>query len=333
MARTQRILVTGASGTIGTHLCEELLRQGYDVIGVDWRPNSWNKEIEDITIMQDLRDRDAVFNNLPTDIDAIVHLAANARVHNLVVDPVLARDNFETIFNTIEFARRNNIPKFVFASSREVYGNSGRVVHAEEHADHNICESAYTATKIGGEALVQAYRRCYDLDAVIVRFSNVYGMYDESDRVVPLFIKKTLLGEDLTVFGEDKLLDFTYITDAVGGVIRILERFDDVKNDVYNLAYSNGAKLVDVADWIRSALGSENQVVIKENRIGEVVQYVADIAKARTRIGYEPQVHVEDGIRRSIDWYTANLYRDLHETRLLSAATMKTPAEMQTATG
>lgn len=308
-----RILVTGASGTIGTHLCEELLAQEYEVVGVDRRPNLWNKTVDDITIQQDLRDKEGVFRNLPKDVDAVVHLAANARVHNLVIDPSLARDNFETIFNTIEFARQSGIPRFIFSSSREVYGNSGKVVHAENDADMQRCESAYTASKIGGEALVHAYRRCYDMDAVIVRFSNVYGMYDESDRVVPLFIKKSLLGEDLTVFGEDKLLDFTYITDAVAGVIGIYEKFDTAKNNVYNIAYSNGARLVDVAQQIRELLGAGNAVVIKDNRVGEVVQYVADISRVRASIGYEPKVHVEDGIRRAVEWYTQNLYADLHD--------------------
>jgi UDP-glucose 4-epimerase len=326
MGKRSKVLVTGASGTIGTHLCEALLEKGYDVVGVDYRPNQWNEEIGAITIDQDLRDRDGVMKNLPTDVDAIVHLAANARVYNLVVDPVLARDNFETVFNTIEFARRNNIPKFIFSSSREVYGNTDKVVHAEDDADMKHCESAYTATKIGGEALVHAYRRCYDMDAVIVRFSNVYGKYDESDRFVPLVIKKCLMGEDITIFGKEKLLDFTYISDAVGGVIGILEKFDDVKNDVYNLAYSGGATLVSVAEKVRDMLAAENEIIIKDNRVGEVVKYVADISRARERIGYEPQVHVDEGLRRSVDWYTANLFRDLHEARQLARVT---PAEVE----
>ena len=312
----QKILVTGSSGTIGTHLCAELLQRGYDVVGVDRRPNTWSKDIDDITIIQDLRDKEGVFKNLPSDVDAIVHLAANARVHNLVLDPSLARDNFETVFNTIEFARQKGIPRFVFASSREVYGNSDKVMHAEDDADMRLCESAYTASKVGGEALVQAYRRCYDLDAVIVRFSNVYGMYDESDRVVPLFIKRTLMGEDLTIYGEDKLLDFTYVSDAVNGAILVLEHFEVAKNQVYNLAYGTAVSLVEVAEQIRSLLNAQNQLVIKENRTGEVVQYVADISRARTLIGYEPKIHVKDGIERAVEWYTRHLYSDLYAKHL-----------------
>ncbi len=304
--------MTGSSGTIGTFLCERLLEAGYEVVGVDKRQNIWSPAVDALTILQDLRDKEDMFRVLPRDVEAIIHLAANARVYNLVVDPSLARDNFEITFNTLEFARQNHIPKFVFASSREVYGNSGKVMYVEDDADLQHCESAYTASKIGGEALVHAYRRCYDMDAMIIRFSNVYGMYDESDRVVPLFIKKTLLGEDLTIFGEGKLLDFTYIADAVAGVRSVLEKFHEVHHRVFNIAYSNGTRIVDVAAQIRALLRAHNAVRIADNRVGEVVQYVADISKARTHLGYEPRVHVEEGIRRSVEWYTTHLYRDLY---------------------
>jgi len=223
-----RILVTGSSGTIGTRLCEKLLEENYAIIGVDLKPNRWNDRINKLTIIGDLRDKET-FKNLPKDVDLVVHLAANARVYNLVVDPSLARDNFEILFNTLEFCRRNDIKRFIFASSREVYGNSNQIVHSENEAYVRNCESPYAASKIGGEALVHAYQQCYGINFIIIRFSNVYGMYDDSDRVIPLFIKLAKENRDLVVYGKEKLLDFTYIDDAISGVLKCIENFDQVK--------------------------------------------------------------------------------------------------------
>ena len=117
----------------------------------------------------------------------------------------------------------------MFSSSREVYGNSDKVIHNEDEAYVKNCESPYTASKVGGEALVHSYQQCYDIDFVIFRFSNVYGMYDGSDRVIPLFIERAKQGNDLLVFGKEKLLDFTYIDDCVGGVILGIKNFGKIK--------------------------------------------------------------------------------------------------------
>lgn len=302
-----KILVTGSSGTIGTNLSESLINQGHEVIGVDWKPNKWSKIVDDVTIKADLRDRITMQSLLPVDIDLVVHLAANARVHNLVVDPSLARDNFETLFNVLEYARINKITKFIFASSREVYGNTGIALHSEDDALTKNCESPYTASKIGGEAMVHSYKQCYDIDFAIVRFSNVYGMYDESDRIVPLFIQLCAANKDLTVYGEDKILDFTYITDAVTGVTTIIENFDILKNEVYNIASSKGTSLLEAAKLIKEEMNSESNVTIELSRVGEVVKYIADISKIQERTNFSPRVSIQDGIKLSVDWYTKNI--------------------------
>lgn len=298
----KKILITGSSGTIGTRLCEKLLEKGYKIVGVDWKPNKWNDRINELTIIGDLRSKQT-FQKLPKDIDLVIHLAANARVYNLVVDPNLARDNFETLFNTIEFCRLNNIKRFIFASSREVYGNSKQIVHSESEAYVRNCESPYTATKIGGEALVHAYHQCYGIDFIIVRFSNVYGMYDDSDRLVPLFIRLTKENEDLVVYGKEKLLDFTYTDDAILGVLKSIENFNKIKNDVFNIASGKGTSIVEVAQLIRKYMNGKNKIIAKENRAGEVVRFVADISKAKEKISYRPKTMISEGIKRSIQWY------------------------------
>lgn len=304
----KRILVTGSSGTIGTRLCEKLLEAGYDIKGIDAKPNQWSSKINELTLTGDLRERE-IFEKLPKDFDMVIHLAANARVFNLVVDPSLARDNFETLFNTLEFTRKSGIKRFIFASSREVYGNSDHVIHSEDEAYVRNCESPYTASKIGGEALVHSYQQCYGIDFVIIRFSNVYGMYDGSDRLMPRFIQRTREGKDLHVYGKGKVLDFTYIDDSVSGLILSIEKFDDVKNDVFNVASGTGTTITEVAEEVIRQMNGKNRVVFEDNRTGEVVKYVADIWKARGKLGYEPRVPIREGVRRTIEWYTERLFK------------------------
>lgn len=303
----KRILVTGSSGTIGTRLCERLLEEGYQIRGIDWKPNKWNKKIERHTLHYDLRDK-SIFNKISKDFDLIIHLAANARVYNLVKEPELARDNFETTFNTLDFARKNKIKRFMLASSRETYGNSEKIIHSEDEVRLENCESPYTASKISGEALIRAYHQCYGLDFIIFRFSNIYGMYDESDRVIPLFIKLTKEGKDLTIFGKEKFLDFTYIDDTVPGVLKAIENFKRVKNDVYNIGSGKGISILEVAKLLQEMMAGKNKIIIKENRTGEVVKFVANIAKARKKLGYQPKTDIKDGIKKSIQWYQQNLF-------------------------
>ena len=305
-----KILITGSSGTIGTALCETLLNKGFDVVGVDIKPNKWNEKVQEVTINLDLRD-DNLSEKLPKNIDLVIHLAANARVYNLVIDPSLARDNFLISFNILEYIRNAGIKKLIFASSREVYGNSDKMVYSEEDAHIKCCESPYTASKISGEALIHAYNQCYDIDFIILRFSNVYGKYDETDRVVPLFIKLTKEGKDLIVYGKDKTLDFTYIDDTIKGVMRCIEKFEEVKNDTINIASGESVPILEVAQNIKNMLNGNNQIKIRDNRTGEVLKCVVDISKAKDKLGYTPHIKINEGLMRSVEWYEENLYKNV----------------------
>lgn len=292
---------------VGTHLCERLLENGHVVVGADWKPNEWNTEVNALTLDVDLRDKAEVLQVLPADPDIVIHLAANARVHDLVVDPSLARDNFETLFNTLEYARENGIKQFMYASSREVYGNTGRIVHSEIEALSKNSESPYTAVKIGGEALVHAYHQCYGINFCIFRYSNVYGMYDKSDRIVPLFIRRCRANDKLTVFGQDKLLDFTYVTDAVDGTILLLEQFKTTKNEVYNLASGKGTTLVELAELIKATIHSHSEIRFAPSRTGEVIKFIADISKIKRAVHYLPKVFIQEGITKSVEWYQGHV--------------------------
>ncbi|MBI1813081.1 NAD-dependent epimerase/dehydratase family protein [Candidatus Peregrinibacteria bacterium] len=299
-----RVLVTGSSGTIGTRLCEKLLERGQQVCGVDWVPNRWQQTVNAVTTTIDLRSWEALERwDAPTDIDAIVHLAANARVYELVEHPNRARDNFLTLFTVLEFARERGIKRVLFASSRECYGNADYERYTEDLVRVENCESPYTASKLGGEAFVHAYTRCYGIDHVLLRFSNVYGMYDDSNRVIPLFIRQARANEPLTIFGEGKCLDFTHIDDTVAGIIAALDRFETAKNDTYNIAYGEGTTILKLAEDVIRLTGSSSTIAMEEPRTGEVIRYIADISKAKRVLGYDPKVPFEEGIRKTVEWY------------------------------
>lgn len=302
-----RILVTGSSGTIGTRLCETLIKEGHEVIGVDWVKNKWQPNIDKITIRWDLRDEQAMNEHVgKLNADVIVHLAANARVYELVEDPGRARDNFLTLFNTLEFARKSNIKKLIFASSREGYGNIDVDICTEDMVRVENCESPYTASKVGGEALVHAYARCYGLETVIFRFSNVYGMYDDSNRVIPLFFRQARDQKPLTVFGEGKCLDFTYIDDTVSAIRLALEKFPEVAGQTFNVGNGVGTTIVELAKTIQQLLNVSVHVDVQPSRIGEVTRYVANISNARKRLGYDPKVPFAAGIKKTVEWYSEN---------------------------
>jgi len=203
-----RILITGSSGQIGTNLALRLKRDGHDVFGVDKRPNPWVSAETFPTLLQDLAGHYSSFRGGVNgveypDVDLVVHLAAHAKVHQLVRQPHRALENAIMTFNVLEYARELNLP-IIFSSSREVYGDVHRFEeYAETVADFAFTESTYSASKIAGEAFIYSYARCYGLRYLVFRFSNVYGRYDNDlqrmVRVLPLWIHKLSRGEAITV--------------------------------------------------------------------------------------------------------------------------------------
>lgn len=298
----KKILVTGSSGMIGTGLCEQLLLLKKDIIGVDKVPNRWNKQIDNITIKADLSEVKSI-SSLPKDIDCLVHLAANARVYDLINDPQKAQENINCTFNILEYCRISGVKKIIFASSREVYGNTDLSICEENNASIDRCESPYAASKISCEALVRSYRKCFGLQIVILRFSNVYGRYDDSDRVIPLFIKLSMKNADLNIYGKDKVMDFTYLDDSVNGIIAAIDNFNNVEGKNINIASGKGTSVIDLANLIKLHMKSTGRVISMENRTGEVVRFVGDISLAKKALGWNPDVEIEEGIKRSINWY------------------------------
>lgn len=312
------ILITGSSGQIGTNLALALLARGDTVLGIDNRPNTWSDKIP--TLLLDLVEtaqhplKLISHSALRTaHFDAIVHLAAHAKVHELVQTPHKALQNVDMAFSALELARNKKCP-ILFGSSREVYGDIHRHVTDESMADFVVAESPYSASKIAGEAFFYAYARCYALKTLVFRFSNVYGRYDNDhhrmERVIPLFVKKIAEGQPITVFGRDKMLDFTYIDDCIAGITAGLDALlaGQVVNQTVNLAYGQGQTLLDLVSLIELALHKPALATYEKSLTGEVTRYVADISKARQLLHYAPQTPLTRGIPLYIQWQRTNGY-------------------------
>src|SRR6476659_287073 len=297
-----RILVTGSSGQIGTNLAQRLQREGHDVFGVDKRLNTWTDDFR--YLLQDLSGH---YPSFPDGIGGVEY----PEVDLVVRQPHRALENAVMTFNVLEFCRQQNLP-IVFSSSREVYGDVHRFAEeeaSEASADFAYTESTYSASKIAGEAFVYSYARCYGLKYLVFRFSNVYGRYDNDlarmVRVLPLFIHTMLRDEPVTVFGQEKTLDFTYVDDCIEGITRGIEALADgrVVNETVNLAYGQGNSRVHAAELIAAELGTEPKIALAPSLLGEVTHYVADLSKARQLLGYGPKVPLDVGIARAVAWF------------------------------
>jgi len=308
-----RILITGSSGQIGTNLAHRLQKDGHFVFGVDLRPNTWTDQVE--TLLQDLSVLYRNFEggigqaNYPDNVDVVVHLAAHAKVHELVQQPDRALENITMTFNVLEFCRQNKIP-IIFSSSREVYGDIHRYITEESHADFAFTESPYSASKIAGEALVYSYAQCYGLPYLVFRFSNVYGRYDNDiermERVIPLFIRRIGRQEPVTIYGEKKTLDFTHVDDCVDGICRGIDLLVSGRdaNHTINLAYGKGETLITMANYVAENFDLTPNITVEPSRVGEVTHYVANVGKARSLLSYSPQIPLREGIQRAVAWST-----------------------------
>jgi len=297
----KQILVTGSSGTVGTALVQALDRAGHTVTPLDIRHSIWDTIIDRRTLIHDLRKPLSKLRRRP---ELIIHLAANARVHDSVVKPRMALDNYLMVYNVLEYARIHGVKRLLFSSSREVYGESRPHVRRRENDTHvSSQKSPYTASKFGAEALIHTYRECYGIEPVIARLSNVYGRYDVSERVVPLFLYYARRNRELRVFGKEKKLDFTFIDDCTDGLVRIVQRFDRVAGLTFNISRGVGERLIDLARMAVDVTGSSSKITTSDKRVGEISSFVGDIALARKKLSYRPKVSLQAGLERTAEWY------------------------------
>lgn len=298
------LLITGSSGQIGTNLALRYLALGHTVSGVDVRQNLWSNRIP--TLIHDL-----ALSPLPDASfarpDVVVHLAAHAKVHQSVEQPARAHENIVMTHHVLEYCRNANIP-LIYSSSREVYGDTLRTTTCETDADFLTAASPYSASKIACEAAIYAYARCYGLRYIVFRLSNVYGRYDNDaarmERVIPLVIDRLRNGEPITLYGPDKVLDFTHVDDCIDGLVQGIDRLTggSLNHETINLAAGCGHSLAEMASLAAAALGVNPTIRHEPIRVGEITRYVANIDNARKLLGFSPHVQLPEGIVRAVRW-------------------------------
>jgi UDP-glucuronate 4-epimerase len=239
--------------------------------------------------------------------DCIVHLAARAGVRPSLREPLLYTEtNVNGTVNLLELAREHGVRQFVFGSSSSVYGNNANVPFSENDPVRQPI-SPYAATKAAGELLCHTYSHLYGLRCVCLRFFTVYGPRQRPDLAIHKFAELMLSGSPIPVFGDGTTRrDYTYIDDILSG-IRAAVDYDATDYEVINLGESQTVELRQLISLLENELRRKAVIDRQPMQPGDVPQTFADITKARTLLGYDPKVKIEEGIPRFVDWFNSTV--------------------------
>ncbi len=311
------ILLTGAAGFIASLAAERFLDRSLTVVGLDNFDDFYDpavkeanltraREYDSFTLVRgDIRDG-RVLATLPDGIDTIVHIAARAGVRPSIAQPALYYDvNVTGTLNLLEFARERGIKNFVFASSSSVYGNNKKVPFSEDDpVDHPI--SPYAATKKAGELMGHAYTHLYGITCLCLRFFTVYGPRQRPDLAIHKFARHMAAGEELPVFGDGNTKrDYTYIDDILSGLEGALTWVakNEGVHEIVNLGESRTVSLDEMIKVLGEEMGIEPRIRTFPEQPGDVALTYADITKARTILGYEPEWEFREGVRAFVRWF------------------------------
>jgi UDP-glucuronate 4-epimerase len=331
---SQRILVTGTAGFIGSLLTERLLDAGAEVVGIDnfdpfYDPREKRrnvaKALEHVNfelVEVDCADLDRLETALGArSFDVVVHLAAKAGVRPSIQDPMAyVRSNVDATQAMLELARRRGIGRFVFGSSSSVYGNNRKVPFAEgDPVDHPI--SPYAATKRACELICHTYHHLFGMAVIALRFFTVYGPRQRPDLAIRKFATRMLRNEPIPVFGDGSTeRDYTWVDDILDGVVAAIARTQTHSGEfqVINLGGSRTTSLSRLIELVADAVGTEPLIERLPMQPGDVLRTYADVTKARDLLGYEPSTTIESGIPRFVDWLERQESREPPPTEVVT---------------
>ncbi len=313
-----RVLVTGAAGFIGSHLCEALVSAGHEVLGFDNFDAFYPRAVKEANLAVlrgqprfHFTEGDIVRDPLPTaGVDAIVHLAARPGVQPSLDDPGGYMDaNVTGTARLLDQARRAGIVRIVFGSSSSVYGESTPAPFPEDAvADGPI--SPYAASKRAGELVSRVFTHLYGTRIACLRFFTVYGPRQRPDLAVHRFTARIMAGQPIVMRGDgSSARDYTYVSDIVNGIVASLDwtaRQDGAGGEpwrVFNLGGGERVRLDRLIAVIAAA--AERQPIIERgaDQPGDVSLTAADLSRSERELGYRPKVGIEEGIRRFVAWY------------------------------
>jgi UDP-glucuronate 4-epimerase len=309
-------LVTGGAGFIGSHVCERLLRDGHRVWAFDDLNNFYDPQFKQCNLREiqslakpfefvhgDITDAtalDEIFSSVK--FDQVIHLAARAGVRpSLEQSALYQRVNVEGTANVLEAARKSGVKKIVIASSSSVYGTNSKVPFSESDPVVSAI-SPYAASKLAGESLGHVYHHIYKMDVTMLRFFTVYGPRQRPDLAIYKFAKLISAGKPIPVFGDGSAArDYTFVSDTVDGVIAATKK--DFGYEIFNLGESQTISLSRMIELLEGALGKKAVIDRQPLQAGDVPITFADISKAKEKLGYNPQVKFETGIKLFADWF------------------------------
>jgi len=324
------VMITGAAGFIGSTLAKRLLERGDTVTGVDNLNDYYDVSLKEARLARltssshfsfikaDIADRDVMAALFAGNaFDSVVNLAAQAGVRYSIENPAAYIDaNLVGFGNILEGCRHNGIGHLVYASSSSVYGSNTKLPFSEkDNVDHPI--SLYAASKKANELMAHAYAHLYGLPATGLRFFTVYGPWGRPDMALFKFTKGILEGQPIPVYNRGQMVrDFTYVGDIVEGVIRVLDqppgkgggasepdRSASAPWRIYNIGNSARVQLMDYIQALEKALGRKATLELLPMQDGDVPATQADVSALESDFGYRPQVGVEEGIKRFVEWY------------------------------
>jgi len=304
------VLVAGCAGFIGSHLCERLVAEGIEVVGIDnfcdfYDPKIKRKNLNALlskplfTLVEaDIRDRkkiEAIFTQFAPKV--VIHLAAMPGVRPSIENPDLYADvNVRGTTVLLDASSKHGVEHFVFGSSSSVYGNNDKVPFSE-HDRVETPISPYAATKRSGELLCYTFHALYGFACTVLRFFTVFGPRQRPDLAIQKFLSAVLKDETITLFGDGTMSrDYTYIDDIVDGVVASLGKPRGFR--IYNLGGSNPVTLLELVEVIRRVTMREVKVRFAPKQKGDVERTYADITLASKELGFAPKMSLEEGIRR-----------------------------------
>jgi UDP-glucuronate 4-epimerase len=328
-----KILVTGAAGFIGYHLCRQLTDEADKIVGIDNLNDYYDVNLKLNRLKQldgagnfrfirmDLSDREQLSRLFHDEgFDAVVNLAAQPGVRYSLVNPHAYIDsNVVGFLNVLEGCRHTKVKHLVFASSSSVYGaNTKMPFSVHNNVDHPV--SLYAATKKANELMAHSYASLYNLPCTGLRFFTVYGPWGRPDMAYFLFTKAILKGEPIDVFNQGEMKrDFTYISDIIEGVVRVIGNIPGPNPDwsgdcpdsatsyapyrIYNIGNNTPVPLMRFIETLESCLGRKAKKNFLPMQAGDVPATYADVDDLVKDVGFKPSTSIEDGIGRFVEWY------------------------------
>lgn len=322
------ILVTGAAGFVGSHVCLKLLERGDEVIGIDNMNDYYDPLLKKARLRRlegnrgfsflkiDISDEMAVIKALRgKKVPKVVHLAAQAGVRYSLDNPrAYIRSNINGHMEILEFCRNSlGFEHLVYASSSSVYGGNQKVPFSEDdRVDHPV--SLYAATKKSDELMGNTYAHLFGIPQTGLRFFTVYGPWGRPDMAYWIFTKAILEGKPIRVFNNGEMWrDFTYIDDVVKAIIAVLDKPPSAEppSTIYNVGNASPARLGDFIDILEHALGVKAVRQYETIQDGDVERTFADVARLERDFGFKPTTSLEVGVERFVDWYRSSWIANL----------------------